>query len=276
MPRFQVRSPLKEDAFGRVERVDDELGRPVAVRRVACGGRAPGSRWIARVLMERERRALRAIDATGGMRGVPVLPDDATSGAIAALPSADGRMPRARDVLVRAWIEGAPLSAAEELPEDFFDELDCLVADLHARGVCHNDLHKEQNVIVGADGLPRVVDFQLASVHAPSARALATRAREDLRHVEKHRRRYTRWGRGPRGASEPTRGAGAELRRSWIALAWRRTGKPVYVFVTRVLLGTKDGEARRPSSGPWPRWTPPAQRENDERGRIGCERDPRG
>lgn len=273
MTAFVVRSLLKEDAFGRVERVDDELGRALAVRRVACGGRVPGSRWIARVLMERERRALRALI---GMRGVPALLDDPTTRAIASLPSVDGRVPRAKDVLVRGWIEGAPLSAADALPEDYFDELDRLVAELHARGVCHNDLHKEQNVIVGSDGMPRLVDFQLASVHATRDRTFATRAREDLRHVEKHRRRYTRWGRGPSGAHEPTRGAGAELRRSPLARAWRRVGKPIYVFVTRAVLGTKDGEARRPSSGPWPRWTPPAPRELDEPGRTGRARDDRG
>jgi serine/threonine protein kinase len=131
---------------------------------------------------------------------------------------------------------------------------------LHARGVCHNDLHKEQNVLVDPEGRPKLVDFQLASCHARRGRLFASRAREDLRHVEKHRRRYTRLGRGPQGGPEPSSGAGRDLRRSWLARTWRRLGKPVYVFVTRSLLRTRDGEERRPSSGPWPLWTEPIGR----------------
>ncbi len=44
------------------------------------------------------------------------------------------------------------------------------------------------------------------------------------------------------------------LRRGTLARLWRRTGKPLYNFVTRRLLRTRDGESRRPSTGPWPRW----------------------
>jgi len=73
--------------------------------------------------------------------------------------------------------------------------------------------------------------------------------------VEKHRRRYTRLGRGPRGLSQA--GAGAAYRRSWIARAWKRAVKPLYGFATRRASGARDGEERRSENGPWPRWTPP-------------------
>ncbi|MBI5364819.1 MAG: hypothetical protein HZA53_16705 [Planctomycetes bacterium] len=254
MTAFQVGALLKEDQLGRVERVDRmEPGGlvPIAVRRVACGGRLPGSRAVARLLARRERRALERL---AGLAHVPRLVRD---DALVFLPSLDGRTPRAEDVLVRSWLEGAPLHLATALPRDFFERLDELVLAVHARGVCHNDLHKEQNVLVLVDGRPALVDFQLASVHAEGSRAVRVRALEDLRHVEKHRRRYTRWGRGPDGAHEPTRGAGAELSRSLLARAWRKSGKPVYNAVTRGLLRTRDGEARRPSSGPWPAWSDP-------------------
>ena len=33
--------------------------------------------------------------------------------------------------------------------------------------------------------------------------------------------------------------------------------KPLYLAVTRGLLGTKDGEERRSSAGPWPSWEAP-------------------
>lgn len=257
MGEYQVRALLKQDTFGRVERIDvswpasAEGWRPFAIRRVACGSALPFSRVIARTLAARERRALAGLD---GLAGVPRVFDDA---ALAALPSLDGNVPRARDVLLRSWLDGEALHLAPRLPADFFDHLDALVLALHARGVCHNDLHKEQNVVVGETGHPELVDFQLASVHRTRGRVFASRARDDLRHVEKHRRRYTRWGRGPDGAHEPTRGAGRALGRSLVARVWRRTGKPLYNFVTRGIFRTRDGEARRPSSGPWPSWTEP-------------------
>jgi RIO-like serine/threonine protein kinase len=235
MGEQQAITVLKRDQLGRVERIEGARGP--YVRRVACGGTLPGSAWLARVFARREQRALLAL---AGLEGVPAL-------------IAEPR-PEAQHVL-RSWIEGRPLARAEELPEDFFEHLDRLVHALHARGVCHNDLHKEQNILVGSDGLPSLVDFQLASVHARRGALFASRAREDLRHVEKHRRRYTRLGRGPRGRMQS--GAGAEYRRSWLARAWRRGVKPLYEFATRRLLRTKDGEERRSESGPWPRWSPP-------------------
>jgi hypothetical protein len=237
MAEQQAITVLKRDAFGRVERVEGARGP--YVRRVACGGPLPGSGWLARVFARREELALLRL---AGLEGVPAL-----------VPQEE---PARRGALVlRSWIEGRPLSRAEELPEDFFEHLDRLVCALHERGVCHNDLHKEQNILVGVDGLPYLVDFQLASVHARRGALFASRVREDLRHVEKHRRRYTRLGRGPRGRSQA--GAGAAYRRSWIARAWKRGVKPLYEFATRRVPGTQGGEERRSENGPWPRWTPP-------------------
>ncbi|MCA8979563.1 MAG: phosphotransferase [Planctomycetes bacterium] len=257
MVRWQVAETLKQDQFGRVERL--VAGDVVVLRRVACGSRIPLSGVIARALMRRERRALRALD---GMCGVPRVVEDARA---ASAPSADGTVPRVKHVLLRSWIAGAPLHRAEALPEDYFELLDALVHELHARGVCHNDLHKEQNLVVDPSGRPALIDFQLASVHASGGRLFESRVRDDLRHVQKHRRRYTRDGRGPRGV-DARRGAGHGVRRSRLAAVWRRLGKPAYNFFTRRVLGTRDGEERRDSSGPWPRWTPPVGRGGPKRG----------
>ncbi len=237
---FEVVRELKRDVFGRVELVRlalDAAGKArdgeFAIRRVASGSAVPCSRFVARLLMAREQRALERL---AGLDGVPSL------------------LVCSKDELVREYQPGVALSATEELALDFFEQLALLVSAVHARGVCHNDLHKEQNVIVGSDGRPCLVDFQLASVHELGSRTLEARAREDLRHIEKHRRRYLRDGRGPQGstfdlASEP------RLKRSRTALIWRKTAKPIYIFVTRKLLATRDGEARRRSDGSWPRWT---------------------
>ena len=241
---------MKRDAFGRVELLVRGLER--VVRRVACGGGVPGSRAVARLLLERERRALAALR---GLEGVPALVDGADWRFALSL---DGAPPREEDVLVRTFVAGAPLHRCRELPLDFFDRLHELVRELHARGVAHNDLHKEQNIVVGDDGWPWLIDFQLASRHALGSRALRVRAWDDLRHVAKHRRRYLRYALVADEHAAPA----AELRaspprpprRSSLALVWRRTAKPVYNLVTRDLLGRRDGEERRETRGQWPIW----------------------
>jgi hypothetical protein len=225
---------LKVDALGRVEWWP---GEPPQVQRVACGGRLPGSAWVARRLLAREQRALRAL---AGLPGVPQEPQ---------------RL--AADRLARTYLEGTPLHRASALPEDFFEQLEVLVQAVHRRGVCHNDLHKEQNVLVLSDGRPGLIDFQLASVHRRASALRRSRCGDDLRHVAKHRLRYLRRG-APKAPEE--RSARALPRRSLLAGLWRRTGKPIYHWVTRALLGRRDGEERRPSSGPWPRWTEPLAR----------------
>lgn len=239
---------LKRDALGRVELL--ARGRELRVRRVADGGRWPGSRLVARLLLERERRALARIEGMGG------VPQSAREPEFAGAPSLDGRPPRECEVLVRTWLEGEPLHLAAALPQDTFERLEELVRELHGRGVCHNDLHKEQNVVIGRDGWPHLIDFQLASTHSKRSRVFENRAREDLRHVEKLRRRYLRAD-GGYAAKLAQRAELGALRRSPAAWLWRRGGKPAYHFVTRRLLHTSDGEARRPNGGPWPVWTPP-------------------
>lgn len=239
---------LKRDALGRVELLDTVRG-PV-LRRVACGGRLPGSRLVARHLARRERIALHRL---AGLPGVPRVVDDP---ALEQVHGPDGRAPRAGDSFLRSFVAGRPLHRAERLALDFFDHLDALVEDLHRAGVCHNDLHKEQNVVVDEQGFPALIDFQLASLERPGSRRFRVRCRDDLRHVQKHRRRYTRDGRGPEQAGVG-HGRGRDLERRGLARLWRRFGKPLYNGLTRGLLGTRDGEERRPSSGPWPRWEGP-------------------
>lgn len=254
MARVRTTRVLKQDAFGRVELL--EHGSTRCIRRVACGCRIPGSRLVARILMARERRALAALCE---LDRVPQLVADP---AWAATASADGTVPAVRDVLVRTCLEGTALHQCTGLPLDFFDELERLVRTLHAHGVAHNDLHKEQNILVGADGLPQLIDFQLASLHAQGSRLFASRMRDDLRHLAKHRRRYLRHTRVV-DVSPPAELLASPPRppaRRGAALVWRRLVKPLYNLVTRRLLRTRDGEARRDTRGAWPQWLPPARR----------------
>ncbi|WP_039956640.1 protein kinase family protein, partial [Xanthomonas graminis] len=114
-----------------------------------------------------------------------------------------------------------------------------LLQQVHRRGVAHNDLAKEANWLVLEDGSPALIDFQLAVRGAPRSRWMRLLAREDLRHLLKHKRMYCRHALTP-----------VELRllkrHSWVRALWFATGKPVYRFVTRRLLKWEDNEGQGP------------------------------
>jgi hypothetical protein len=70
-----------------------------------------------------------------------------------------------------------------------------------------------------ADGRPALIDFQLAVRARPRSRWLRLLAREDLRHLLKHKRTYCR------EALTPVERR-LLRRRSWVREAWFATGKP--------------------------------------------------
>jgi len=106
---------------------------------------------------------------------------------------------------------------------------------VHAAGILHNDLAKEPNWLVRPDGSPALVDFQLAMRPRHRGRLFRMLARDDLRHLLKHKRTYC-----PECLT--TRQRALLAQRSPIAGTWARTGKPLYRFVTRRLLGWSDRE----------------------------------
>lgn len=108
-----------------------------------------------------------------------------------------------------------------------------LVRRIHARGVAHNDLAKEANWLCLADGSAGILDFQIAIVPSARGRFFRLLAREDLRHLCKHKQHYlpnTLTARERRLLATP----------SAIARAWRALVKPVYRVFTRGVLGWRD------------------------------------
>jgi hypothetical protein len=212
---IEVRA-LKADSFGRIALMRDAQG--LFVRRdlahVPWWLRLPAW-WLAR----REARALRAI------AGMPATPQ---------LLRWDGR------ALDRSYLEGATLYQRPPRGDAaWFRAAHRLLQQLHRRGVAHNDLAKEANWLVLADGAPALVDFQLAMRGHPRARWLRLLAREDLRHLLKHKRTYC-----PEALTPVERRL---LRRhSWVRELWFATGKPVYRFLTRRLLRWEDNEGQGP------------------------------
>lgn len=208
-------TPLKRDLFGEVRRlrVRGEDGDLEFVQRDTTVA-ARGVRWFARRLAAREARALRVLRC---VREVP------------RLVSWDGHK------LVRSWLPGVPMHKAGGVDRAYFREALRLLRRLHAAGLVHNDLAKEPNWLVTPDGRPALVDFQLAMRPRYRGRLFRMLAHDDLRHLLKHKRTYC-------PGQLTTRERAILARRSPLSAAWARTGKPVYRFVTRRLLGWADRE----------------------------------
>lgn len=205
----------KRDLFGTLRRRTIERDGKFldcAERDTVAAGRGLG--WLARRLAAREARALEAL------RNLPQVP---------RLVDWNGRE------LQRSWLAGSPLHRAAPPGRAYFREALTLVRRMHAAGVVHNDLAKEPNWLVGPDGRPALVDFQLAMRPRYRGRLFRMLAWDDLRHLLKHKRSYC-------PASLTARQRAVLARRSPVAALWARTGKPLYRFVTRGLLGWSDRE----------------------------------
>jgi hypothetical protein len=206
---------LKRDLFGVVRR--RTLQGPAGA--LDCVERDTGEanrwlRWLARRLAAREARALAAL------RRVPQVP---------MLISWDGHR------LQRSWLPGVPLHQSGGVDRAYFREALRLLRRVHAAGILHNDLAKEPNWLVLPGGHPGLVDFQLAMHPRRRGRLFRMLAHDDLRHLLKHKRTYCT-------ECLTTRQRAMLAQRSPIAGAWARSGKPLYRFVTRRLLGWADRE----------------------------------
>ena len=203
---------LKQDGFGTIEQSPDGL----LVRNT--GRAAFGRRWLARSLARREARALLAL---ADIEGIPQL------------VNWDGR------VLSREWLGGQTMREARPDEPAYFRNALHLLRRMHAAGVTHNDLAKENNCLVFADSRAGFIDFQLAVCTRNRGRLFRMLAHEDLRHLLKHKRYYcpdSLTNRQKRILANP----------ALPSRLWMRYGKPVYHWWTRSMLGRADREGSRP------------------------------
>ena len=207
---------LKKDLFGEIWifAEGDEL------RIVRDSSTANGwVRWLARRLLRREARVLEAL---GDADGVPHLIDVE------------------QDRLTRSYLPGMPMHRAKPHDPDYFIAAARLLRKLHQLGMVHNDLAKEPNVLVLDDGSPAFMDFQLAWFAPQRGRLFRILAYEDLRHLLKHKRSYC-----------PLHLTRRELsildNPSLLSRTFMSSVKPLYLFVTRRLLGwaERDGAEER-------------------------------
>jgi RIO-like serine/threonine protein kinase len=201
---------LKSDVVGTITREG-----AIVIRDTRTAAR--WARWLAVRLMRREHRALTRLSLGTGIDGIPR--------ALSIGPT----------TLTRSWIDATPMHVARPRDPEYFRTAARLVRRLHAAGVIHNDLAKETNWLVTPDGRPALVDFQLAMTlthRGPLARALG---HDDIRHLLKHKRSYL-----------PERLTARETRilatPSVVSRIWMRSGKRVYLFVTRKIFRWRDRE----------------------------------
>ena len=202
---------LKKDLFGEI-RLSQQDNQTVVVR--DSGAATPALRWLARHLARREANALAALEDLDGVASVVSV---------------------GRDQLVRSYLDGTAMQHYKPTDPAYFKAAAGLLRQMHRRGVVHNDLAKEPNLLVLRDGGPAIIDFQLASYSQRRGKLFRIAAREDLRHLLKHKRTYC-----PQLLT--AREQGLLENPSMPARIWRGTVKPVYLFITRRILGWSDRE----------------------------------
>lgn len=200
---------LKRDYLGTV-RLDSKDGEQVVTRTLE-GVRA-WLRPIARRLVRAEAAALARLDDEPG---VPRL------------------LAVERDGLVRSFLPGKVMFVARPQTRAYFRSALRLVRRMHRRGVAHNDLAKEANWLCLDDGTAGIVDFQIAAVSGTRGKLFRALAREDLRHLYKHKQHYL-------PSALTARQMELLATPSLGARAWSMLAKPVYRAFTRGVLGWRE------------------------------------
>ncbi|WP_413205591.1 hypothetical protein [Rhodospirillum sp. A1_3_36] len=214
IPGWTVDKLLKADLFSKIElgRAPELGDRPVVRRDIGH------SRWWVRPLaLWLGRNEGKALKRLGMVDWAPALLSDSGGD------------------LYRAWIDGHPMWDAQPRDPAYYAQAFRLLRKIHRLNIAHNDLAKEPNWLVRPDGSPALIDFQIASTHKARSWWFRTLAREDLRHLLKHKRKYC---------------PEAMTAREWAIVKspspasrlWRKYYKGPYLFITRKILHWSDRE----------------------------------
>jgi hypothetical protein len=141
---------FKHDSWAATALYEGERGKVVAKfnRRQPIFGFP--MHWLGRLLAAREGRILQLL---ADLSNVPCYSGELTV-AGAAQPHA----------VAHDYVEGHPFERGERVDDSFFSKLQELVQDIHARDLAYVDLSKRENIIVGDDGQPYLVDFQISFI----------------------------------------------------------------------------------------------------------------
>jgi RIO-like serine/threonine protein kinase len=96
---------------------------------------------------------------------------------------------------LHAYVPGQPLSKERPVPDGFFDQLQHLIQQLHERDIAYVDANKPENILLGEDGRPHLIDFQISADLCEWGNTWLNRAwlrrlmRADIYHILKHKKR---------------------------------------------------------------------------------------
>ena len=94
--------------------------------------------------------------------------------------------------MVYRYIKGKTLDEDPSVLDDFFEQLRALLETIHQRNICYMHLNKRGNILIGQDGRPYVIDFQI-SLLLPAKWCNWLRnafQKEDLYHLLKHKCKF--------------------------------------------------------------------------------------
>lgn len=146
--RYSRESVLKHDSWAATAVFSDPGGHRVACKfnrthRLFC---VP-MRWLGRRLAQREWKALQRLSGTEGVP-TPVGP-----------VSADGML--LPNAVAHRWIEGETFKPWLRVDEHFFPRLREVIATLHSLDMAYVDMSKWENILIGNDGRPYLLDYQI-------------------------------------------------------------------------------------------------------------------
>ncbi|MEA2709919.1 MAG: hypothetical protein QOF78_2520 [Phycisphaerales bacterium] len=96
---------------------------------------------------------------------------------------------------LHAYIEGNPLSKDRPVPDTFFDDLERLMHEIHGLRIAYVDANKPENILLGDDGRPHLIDFQISWDLHELGNTWLNRwwlrrlQQSDIYHVLKHKKR---------------------------------------------------------------------------------------
>jgi hypothetical protein len=136
--------------------------------------------WLGRLLARREARILTQL------ADLPYVPAPCGPVRICGKTAANAA--------AHVYVPGRPLGRYDRVGDDFFPQLGWLLAEMHRRNMAYVDLHKRENILVGDDGRPYLIDFQISvalgrrwPAETPVMRGLLTLLqRSDEYHFRKH------------------------------------------------------------------------------------------
>jgi hypothetical protein len=145
--RYELVQVYKHDSWAATGRYRGPAGDVVCkFNRIQPIAGVP-MRWLGRRLARREAAFLNRLT------GVPGVP--------AGYANIQVNGKRQQHVVAHDYVEGEPLSLKHPLEDSFFPALRSLLAAVHFRGIAYVDLHKRENILVGQDGEPYLIDFQV-------------------------------------------------------------------------------------------------------------------